>query len=374
MADSCYVNLAKILVQYSTQIGPKDKVMIIAYPPAGPLVVELFRLILQAGAYPHTHIELEELDYLRFTTASDDQLGMVNPIASMVAESFDAHIEVLSKSNTRDLTNADPDRQTRHAKAYAPLSKLMHQRAAEGSLRWVLTAFPTYAYAQEAQMSLTEYKEYVFRTTYADLEDPLARWEEVRSQQQGLVDWFQDKKQVKVRGANIDMQFLITDRAFINEAGKYNLPDGEIFTAPIEQSASGWIRIPYPAVFLDRQIEGIELTFDEGKVVKATARKNEDILQHILRIDPGSSYIGEFGFGLNPEIDRYIRNPLFDEKMNGTIHIALGAGYPESGSKNDSAIHWDLVCEMREGGEVEVDGEVIYQDGLFKVNPRASTD
>jgi aminopeptidase len=258
MADSCYVNLAKILVQHSTQIKPKDKVMIIAYPPAEPLVVELFRQVLQAGAYPHTHIELEELDYLRFTTASDDQIEIVNPIAAMVAESFDVHIEILSKSNTRDLTNADPDRQTLHAKAYAPISKLMHQRAAEGSLRWVLTAFPTYAYAQEAQMSLTEYSEYVFRTTYASLDDPLVRWIDVRRQQQGLVDWFEGKDQVKVRGPHVDMRFRIKDRRFINEAGNYNLPDGEIFTAPLEQSASGWIRIPYPAVFLDRLIEGID--------------------------------------------------------------------------------------------------------------------
>lgn len=368
MPDSCCVNLAKILLEHSTKVKPKDKVMIIAYPPAEPLVVELYKQLLAIGAYPHTHIEIEELDFLRFTNATEDQLEMVNPIVSMVAETFDIYIEVLSKSNTRDLTNADPERQAIHARAYASIARVMRERAASGSLRWVLTAFPTYAYAQEAQMSLTEYEDFVFRTTYANLDRPLEKWEEIQKKQQRYVDWMHGKKNVEVRGDNVDLRFSIEGRPFVNEAGYFNLPDGEIFTAPVEHSIDGWVRFPYPAVFHDRVMEGIEITFEKGQAIEASSRQNDEVLQHILKIDQGASYVGEFGIGLNPEIDRCIRNTLFDEKMNGTIHIGLGAGFPESGSKNDSAIHLDLICEMRGGGEILVDGERIYEDGAFSLD------
>ncbi len=367
MSDSCIESLARILVHYSTKIKAKDRVMIIAYPIAKPLVCEVYREVLRAGGYPHTQIEMDELDFIQFTEASDDQLTFVNPVAKMVAETFDAYIQILSESNTRDLTNADPARQSIHAKAYSKVSKTIRDRTALGDLKWVLTVYPTNAYAQEAEMSLREYRDYIYRTTYADHEDPLKKWEEVREFQQGLVEWLRGKNEVKLKGLNVDLTFSINGRTFINDAGAYNLPDGEIFTGPVEESVQGWIRIPYPAIYRNREVEGIELHFRDGKVVKASAKKNEDFLLGMLDTDPGARYLGEFGIGTNQEIDRHIRNILFDEKMHGTVHIALGAGFPESGSKNESAIHWDMICEMRNGGQILVDGELFYEAGEFMI-------
>ncbi|HEY47269.1 MAG: hypothetical protein AMJ88_00230 [Anaerolineae bacterium SM23_ 63] len=365
MSDSCIESLARILVHYSTRIKTGDRVMIIAYPIAKPLVCEVYREVLRAGGHPYTQIEMDELDFIRFTEASEDQLTFVNPVAKMVAETFDAYVQILSESNTRDLTNADPARLSTHEKAYSKVSKTIRDRTASGDLRWVITVYPTNAYAQEAEMSLREYREYVYRTTYADHDDPLKKWEEVRVFQQRLVEWLRGKNNIELKGPNVDLMFSIKGRTFINDAGAYNLPDGEIFTGPVEESVEGWIRIPYPALYCNREVEGIELQFKNGRVVEASAKKNEGFLLSMLDIDPGARYLGEFGIGTNKEIDRHIKNILFDEKMDGTIHISLGAGFPESGSKNDSAIHWDMICEMRNGGQIIVDGDLFYESGEF---------
>jgi aminopeptidase len=181
------------------------------------------------------------------------------------------------------------------------------------------------------------------------------------------VEWLRGKEQVELKGPNVDMTFSIKGRTFINDAGAYNLPDGEIFTGPVEDSVEGWIRIPYPALYRNREVQGIELRFKDGKVENASAKKNEEFLLGMMETDPGAQYLGEFGIGTNEEIDRYIKNILFDEKMHGTIHIALCAGFPESGSKNDSPIHWDLICDMRDGGQIFVDGDLFYESGKFMI-------
>jgi aminopeptidase len=291
----------------------------------------------------------------------------VNPVAKMVAETFDAYIQIQGETNIHTLNNVDPARQMIHEEAYGVIRKLIRDRTASGNLRWVLTVFPTHAYAQEAKMSLGEYRDFVYRTTYADQEDPIGKWRSIERQQQSLVDWLKGKERVQVKGPHVDLEFSIKGRTFINDAGRYNLPDGEIFTGPQEESVNGWIRISYPALFRGREVEGIELTFEDGKVVKASAKKNESFLLTMLEIDQGARYIGEFGIGTNREIDRYIKNMLFDEKMYGTIHIALGAGFPESGSKNNSAIHWDLISEMLDGGQIIVDDETMYESGEFRI-------
>jgi aminopeptidase len=181
------------------------------------------------------------------------------------------------------------------------------------------------------------------------------------------VEWLRGKNEIKLKGPNVDLTFSIMGRTFINDAGAYNIPDGEIFTGPVEESVEGWIRIPYPAIYRNREVEGIELQFKQGKVAKASAKKNEAFLLSMLETDPGARYLGEFGIGTNREIDRHIKNILFDEKMHGTVHVALGAGFPESGSKNDSAIHWDMICEMRDGGQILVDGDLFYESGEFMI-------
>jgi aminopeptidase len=216
-------------------------------------------------------------------------------------------------------------------------------------------------------MSLEEFEDYVYSTTYADSEDAIAAWLKVHDEQQRLVDWLAGKKHVEVRGPEVELTLSIEGRTFVNSDGKRNMPSGEIFTSPVEESVNGWVRYTYPAVLRGREVEGIELHFEDGKVVKASAKKNEGYLLKMLDTDPGARYLGEFAVGTNKKINRFIKNILFDEKIGGTIHTAVGYGFPEAGTKNKSAIHWDMICDMRDGGQIFVDGELFYESGEFKI-------
>lgn len=367
MTDPRTNNLARILVHYSAKIKPKDRVGIIAQPAAAPLIREVYREVLHAGGFPHSLITIEGLEYLFFAQANDEQLQYVSPFTKMVYEEFEAMIGIGSQSNTRDLSNIDPSRQSLRAKSHSDLSKIFMERGASKDLKWVWTIFPTQAYAQDAEMSLSEFEEYVYGTTFADTDDPVAEWQKIHDDQQTLVDWFVGKKHVEVKGPDVDLTLSIEGRTFENCDGENNMPDGEIFTGPVEDSANGWVRFTYPAVQRGLEVEGIELRFKKGKVVEASAKKNEDFLLKMLDTDPGARYLGEFAIGTNERINRFIKEILFDEKIGGTIHMAMGSGYPETGSKNESAIHMDMICDMRAGGQIFVDGELIYESGEFKI-------
>lgn len=216
-------------------------------------------------------------------------------------------------------------------------------------------------------MSLREYEDFVYSACFCDQEDPVARWQEVHERQERLIAWLKGKREVRISGPNADLTLSIEGRTFINSDGHHNMPCGEIFTAPVEDSARGWVRFTYPAITGGREVEGIELWFEDGRVVRATARKNEEYLLQMLEADPGARYLGEFAIGTNYNIRRFTKNILFDEKIGGSFHLALGAGYPETGSRNESAIHWDMICDMRDGGEIWVDGELFYRNGEFVV-------
>lgn len=374
MADPRLINLAKTLIQYSTKVQPKEEVAIYSQPAGLPLVREIYREVLRAGAYPYvmlgllrSRVELEGLDYILFNEGNDDQLQNVNRFEKIIRSEFDVMVNIYSSANTRVLSNVDPAKQSQRTKAHAELSKIFMQRSASGDLRWVISLFPTEAYAQDAEMSLAEFEDFVYGTVFADQEDPIAAWNAVHDEQQRLVDWLMGKKKVEVRGPNVDLTLSIDGRTFINSDGTHNMPSGEIFTGPVEDSVNGWIRFSYPAIYGSREVARIELQFEAGKVVKASAEKNEEYLRSTLEIDAGAKYVGEFAVGTNKRINRYIKNILFDEKIGGTIHIALGAGYPETGSVNESAIHWDMICDMREGGQILVDGDLFYESGDFKI-------
>jgi len=366
-------NLARILVEYSTSVRPGDHVAIISSPLARPLMLEVFRQALRAGGYPYPFMGLEMLrgmdgfDEILFKEANDEQLRHVHRVDEMVINEFEVLIAIRSQGNTRALSNVDPARQAIRQKARSALFATQMERGSAKDLRWVGTLYPTQAYAQDADMSLEEFEDYVYGTTFADEEDPIARWLEIHEQQQRLVDWLKGKKRVEVKGPNVDMTLSIEDRIFVNSDGKNNMPSGEIFTGPVEDSAEGWVRFTYPAVNAGREVEGIELQFEGGKVVKASAQKNDAYLHTMLDTDPGARFLGEFAIGTNKKINRFIKNILFDEKIGGTIHMAVGAGYPETGSKNRSSIHWDMICDMKDGGEITVDGELFYRSGEFLI-------
>ncbi|NIS82264.1 MAG: aminopeptidase [Anaerolineales bacterium] len=374
MPDPRVANLAKILVQYSTKVQPKDEVAIFSQPAGLPLVQEIYREIIRAGGYPYiqlgllkSHVELEGLDYILFTEGSEDQIVHVNRFEEAVRSEFDVMISLYSSNNTRVLSNVDPEKMSLRTKAYSDVKKTFFQRSSTGDLRWVLTMYPTQAYAQDAEMSQSDFERYVYSAMFADTKDPIAEWQAIHDMQQGLVDWLRGRQHVEVKGPNVELTLSIAGRTFFNSDGTRNIPSGEIFTGPVEESVNGWVRFTYPAVRGGREVSGIELHFEEGKVVKLSAQKNEDYLRGMLDADSGARYLGEFAIGTNKRIDRFIKNILFDEKIGGTIHMALGAGYPETGSKNESAIHWDMICDMRDGGQIFVDDELIYESGEFKI-------
>lgn len=367
MADPRVERLASVLVRYSTSIEPGDLVMLRGMPEAAPLLLAVYEEVLRAGGHPHLMLGLPGMEEAFYRLASDEQLEFISLLQRLVVEQFDATIGIRSDNNTRELSGVDPARQRQHSKAMTPIMKTYMERGASGALKWVGTQYPTAAYAQEADMSLREYEDFVYAACYCDQEDPVARWQEVHDVQQRLVDWLKGKKEVRVKGPNADLTLSIEGRTFVNSDGHHNMPCGEIFTGPVEDSARGWIRFTYPAITGGREVEGIELWFEDGRVVKATARKNQEYLLEMLDTDPGARYLGEFAIGTNEGIQRFTKNILFDEKIGGSIHLAVGTGYPETGSRNESAIHWDMICDMRDGGEIEVDGERFYHAGKFMI-------
>ncbi len=365
--DPRVTKLADILVNYSVRVKPGDWVMIRSDAIALPLIDEVLRLTLEAGGNPTIVLQDDQLAETRLRTSSEDQLKWVSPVETLLYEKMDVLIGLWAGTNTRAFSGVDPEKQAVQQSARRHLQQMMLQRSAEGSLRWVGTQYPCPAFAQEADMSLRDYENFVYGATYADQPDPVAEWQAVHDMQQVLVDWLKGKDQVVVRGPNVDLTLSIKDRVFVNSDGKNNMPSGEIFTGPVEESANGWVRFTYPAIRGGREVEGVELHFKDGKVVKATAKKNEEYLISQLDSDPGARYLGEFAVGTNYGIQRFTKNILFDEKIGGTFHMAVGAGYPETGSKNKSAVHWDFICDMREDSEIIVDGELFYKNGQFQV-------
>jgi aminopeptidase len=238
----------------------------------------------------------------------------------------------------------------------------MMERSAKGELNWVLTEYPTYASAQEADMSLADYSEFVYGAGMLNEEDPVAYWKAEGRKQQKLIAWLAGRDRAVLKGANVDLSMSIKERSFIECSGRVNFPDGEIFTGPVEDSVNGWIRFKYPAIYSGQEVTDIELWFENGKVVKEKASKNQELLTALLETDPGARYLGEWGIGTNYGIQRFTKNMLFDEKIGGTIHLAVGASYPESGGKNESGVHWDMLCDMADA-EVLVDGDLFYKNG-----------
>jgi len=367
MADPRVETVAKILVDYSVEVRPNQLVRINGAAEGGPLILAVYQKVLERGAHPFLQVGLEEAEELLYTYASDPQLDYVPPFMRDVIEQIDANIGIWTDANTKRLTNADPAKQSRRAVAMRPFSDRLLERAAKKELRWTGTLSPPQAFAQDAARSLREFEDFVYKACLVHEPDPIKAWRTVSKKQQRLVDWLNKARQIHVVGPDTDLKLEVTGRKWENCDGHENFPDGEIFTGPIEESVNGHIRYTYPACHFGREVEDVRLQFKDGKVIKATAAKNEQFLLKMLEADAGACYVGEFAFGTNSGIQQFTKNTLFDEKIGGTIHLALGKGYLETGSKNKSAIHWDMVCDLRDGGEVRVDGTLFLKDGKILV-------
>ncbi len=359
--------LAKVLVDYSTHVQPGDRVGIFSSPEAAPLVRAVYERVLERGGHPVLNVSLPGIAEIYFRTANDAQLQFIDPVRKLIIDEFEALISIRAETNTRELNGIDPARQALQRKANTPIMQRYMERGASGELKWVGTLFPTAAYAQEADMSLRDYEDFVYGACHCNKEDPIAEWIRIHKEQQRVVDWLKGKDQVVIKGPNADVTLSIAGRTFVNSDGHHNMPSGEVFTGPVEESVNGWVRFTYPAITDGRVVEGIELWFEEGKVVKAQAKKNEPYLLQTLDTDEGARYLGEFAIGTNYGIQKFTKNILFDEKIGGSFHMAVGAGYPETGSKNRSAVHWDMICDMRDGSEILVDSELLYKDGKFVI-------
>ena len=367
MSDVRREKLADILVNYSVEVKPGDWVIVMGDTITAPLVNDVVEKTLLAGGNPSIIFETEEISEIILRNATEEQLKWVSPFMIQGVKEADVFISIMGGRNTRYQSGIDPAKVRTQKLAQREFMEIFMQRAAAGEIRWTGTQYPCQAYAQEADMSLREYEDFVYGATFADQDDPVAQWKKIHDEQAYYVDWLKGKEQVVVRGPHVDLSLSIKGRSFVNSDGKKNMPSGEIFTSPVEDSAQGWIEFTYPAITGGREVDGIRLAFEDGRVVEASAKKNEDFLIKMLDSDEGARLLGEFAVGTNYGIQRFTKSILFDEKIGGTIHLAVGRGFPDAGGENVSSIHWDMICDMRNDSEILVDGVLFYKDGKFQV-------
>jgi aminopeptidase len=368
MKDPRIEKLAEMLVNYSVAIQPGETVAIRGSTLAEPLLLEVYKQVLLAGGLPVMYPAFSAVEEILYRYGSEEQLRFIPAPLKQIIETVDAQIQVMGEANTRALTGVDPARTVTRGQAFQPILKTFLERSASKSLKWTLTLFPTQAHAQDAEMSLSEYEDFVYSACMPNLDDPVGYWRKFSARQEKIVAWLKDKQRVRVIAPETELTMSIAGRPFINCDCHENVPDGEVFTGPVENSMNGHVRFSYPAIVDGREVSGVRLWFENGKCVKATADKNEDYLNQTLDTDEGARYVGEFAIGTNEGIQRFTREILFDEKIGGSFHMALGAGYPETGSSNESAVHWDMICDMRQGGEIWADEQLLYKDGKFAID------
>jgi aminopeptidase len=367
MPDDRVETLADILVDYSVGVKERDLVSIRGPYVAEPLILALYRRCLERGAQPTIRASLPKAEPLFYRFARENQLQYVWEPDRWLTENLDASFVIISETNTRQLSRVDPARQAMSARARKPLLDRFLQRGAEGSFRWNVTLFPTEAHAMDAEMSLEEYESFYYGACLTGADDPVAEWRKVADRHASLVEWMKGRNEVHIEGEGTDLTLEVGGRTFLPADGKENFPDGEIFTGPIEDKTRGVVSFSYPAIYGGQAVEAIRLEFEKGRIANASARRNEEYLIKTLDTDPGARVLGEFGIGTNYGIGQFTGEILLDEKIGGTIHLAVGASYPESGGVNESAVHWDMVCDLRNGGRITVDGDVLMEDGKLLV-------
>ena len=367
MRDPRVDGLAKILVGYSTKVKEGEVVAIDGETAAAPLLLAVYEEVLKAGAHAILNVALEGQIAAYFKHASDDQLEWISPFAEWMVDNADVRIAIGASTNTRELSGVAPERQTLRQSATGELMKRAMKRSADGDFRWCYTLYPTSAYASEAEMSLADYEDFYYGACLATDGDPLGAWKRASEETTRLAEWIEGHEEVRVTAPGTDITLGVAGRHFIPCVGDHNMPDGEFFTGPVEDSVEGEVSFHLPAVIGGREVAGVKLRFEAGKVVDASAERGEEYLLKLLDTDEGARRLGELGIGTNYGIDRGTREVLLDEKLGGTVHMAVGASYPESGGTNESAVHTDLVCDLRLGGKLEVDGVVMQENGRFIV-------
>ena len=362
--DTYEARYARLLVDYCVELRPGDRVLVSTTTLAEPLVREVHREALRRGAHVEVDLAWEGRGRTFLEEAEGEQLAYVSPLTRAAFEEFDAYLAIRAPFNLREMQNAPADKRAERARALKELNATYFRRTGTRELRRNLCQYPTQAAAQNAGMSLGEYRAFVFGACKLDAPDPAAAWLELRRRQQAVTDRLNAAERMHYRGPGIDLTFSVAGRTWINSDGQTNMPSGEVYTSPVEDSAEGTVRFDYPAVYQGHEVEGVTLWVERGEVVRWEATRGADFLAEVFA-RPGTRRFGEAAIGTNYAIDRFTRNILFDEKIGGTVHLAIGQSYPQAGGKNESAVHWDMIAGMRDGGEILADGEVIYRDGHF---------
>lgn len=345
---------AKLICEWCLDVGERQYVLIASTPLAAPLIRSIHRELITRGAWtPGVRIGLPGLaeDFYRF--APDELLDNFPPQDLAEMERVDAYLRIDAPENTRALAEVDPERIARASRARAPIQEIRMTK------RWCGTIWPTPALAQDAGMSNDDYAAFVNRALFLDRPDPVAAWRELSERQQSLVDRLNTARTIRIEADGTDLTLRVDGRTWINSNGRRNMPSGEVFTGPLEDSANGTIRFTVPSSPRGVLVEDVTLTFEGGKVTTATAARGQDYLDAALASDTGARFLGEIGIGTNTGIDRATGSILLDEKIAGTVHLALGRSYAETGGVNRSALHWDLICDLRAGGRLTADGEPV---------------
>jgi aminopeptidase len=369
--DLRYDRLAELVLDHSLRLQPGEVVRIEGEAvAAAPLAVPLHREAIKRGAHAYAALDLGGLKEILVERGSDEQLDFVSPMELREIDAIDASITIWSESNTRSFTLADTDRRQRQLTAQRQVAIRRRDRIASGEHRWCGTLSPTEGHAQDADMSLEEYEDFVFRACHVLDDDPVDHWRRVGERLQARAEDLSSVRELRIVGEDTDLTVVVKGRTWRAAYGRQNVPDGEVYTSPVETGVSGTIRFGFPAVFGGREIDDARLVLENGRVVAAEAAGGQEYLRSLLEIDDGAGGVGEIAFGLNYEIDRFTRNILFDEKIGGTMHLALGMGFEALGGQNRSALHLDLICDLRREGEVYADGELVWRSGQFLQDPQ----
>ncbi|NOZ73505.1 MAG: aminopeptidase [Chloroflexi bacterium] len=368
MPDPRVVQMAEVIINYSIGLKPGETLFIQGPVAGAPLIKELYRAALRVGAQVSTQVALPGLNKIFFDEANEEQLKWIPPMMNVLLEDYDAYVSLWADENTKEGTHFDLKKRAIRGEAMAPFQKKFLEKVAKGELRWCGTLYPTPAHAQDADMATESYEDFVFSACLPDREDPIGFWRSMEARQDKLVAFLSEVKKIRLVAKDTDITVTTAGRTWINACGHENFPDGEVFTGPLETETEGYVRFTYPAVYQGVEVDDVRLWFEQGKVVKATAAKGEEFLLSMLDRDEGARRLGEFAIGTNPGITQFTKHTLFDEKIQGTAHMALGLSIPETGGVNESQIHWDMVVDLRDGGQIFADDQLIYENGHFTID------
>ena len=366
--NNLWEKYAKVLVDYSVKVqkGELTVIRTDSYQ-SQPLVKEIYKQVLLKGGHPVVRMGVEGLGEVYIKNATDEQLEYIDPMTEIEYEKAKNLISIGAPLNVKNMARQDSKKLAKRSGVMKHLSEKMLKRSADGDLNWVIADFPTHALAQEAKMSLDEYTDFLIKACWLHIDDPVAKWKEIGEKQEKIAEYLNSKSKIRITGDKTDITFNVAGRKWKSCAGEYNFPDGEVYTSPVEDSASGQIYFDFPQIYRGNEAQKVLLTLENGRVIKAEAEKGEEFLNNMLDMDEGSRFVGEIAIGTNEMIQDVTGNILFDEKIGGSIHMAVGASYPDTGGKNVSGLHWDLIKNMKNDGKIFADDVLIYENGKFLI-------